>query len=55
MTPARALAELGMDLNNLTNQLAIILHESFDIEHKGHGESCLEGGGGEKAMELKNT
>jgi hypothetical protein len=26
-----------MDPNNLTNQLATILHESFDIESKGRG------------------
>jgi hypothetical protein len=37
MTPARATAELGADHNNLTNQLATILWESFDIEPKGRG------------------
>jgi hypothetical protein len=31
MIPARATAELGVDPKNLTNQLAIILHESFGI------------------------
>jgi hypothetical protein len=37
MTPARAMVEPGADSNNLTNQLAIILHESFYIEPKGRG------------------
>jgi hypothetical protein len=37
MTPARATVELGADHNNLTNQLATILWESFDIEPKGRG------------------
>jgi hypothetical protein len=37
MTPARATGEPGADPNNLTNQLAIILHESFGIEPKGRG------------------
>jgi hypothetical protein len=37
MTPARATAELGADRNNLTNQLATILRESFGIEPKGRG------------------
>jgi hypothetical protein len=31
----QAIAEPGMDSNNLTNQLATILHEYFDIEPKG--------------------
>jgi hypothetical protein len=35
MTPARAKAEPSTDPNNLTNQLATILRESFDIEPKG--------------------
>jgi hypothetical protein len=35
MMPARATAEPGADPNNLTNQLATILHESFGIEPKG--------------------
>jgi hypothetical protein len=35
MTPPRATVELGADPNNLTNQLAIILRESFGIEPKG--------------------
>jgi hypothetical protein len=35
MTPARATVETGADPNNLTNQLATILHECFDIEPKG--------------------
>jgi hypothetical protein len=30
--PARATTKPGADPNNLTNQLATILHESFDIE-----------------------
>jgi hypothetical protein len=34
MTPARATTEPGADPNNLTNQLATILHESFGIEPK---------------------
>jgi hypothetical protein len=33
--PAWATAEPGADSNNLTNQLAAILHESFGIEPKG--------------------
>jgi hypothetical protein len=33
-TPSRGTVELGVDLNNLTNQLATILHESFGIEHQ---------------------
>jgi hypothetical protein len=37
MTPPRATVELGADPNNLTNQLAIILRESFGIEPKGWG------------------
>jgi hypothetical protein len=37
MMPARAIAEPGADPNNLTYQLATILHESFDIEPKGRG------------------
>jgi hypothetical protein len=37
MTPPRATAEPGVDPNNLTNQLATILHESFSIEAKGRG------------------
>jgi hypothetical protein len=35
MTPTRATAEPCADSNNLTKQLATILHESFSIEHKG--------------------
>jgi hypothetical protein len=35
MTPARGTAEPDMDPNNLTNQLATILRESFGIEPKG--------------------
>jgi hypothetical protein len=35
MTPARAMAEPSADPNNLTNQLATILRESFGIEPKG--------------------
>jgi hypothetical protein len=35
MPPARATAEPGVDPNNLTNQLAAILLESFSIEPKG--------------------
>jgi hypothetical protein len=35
MTLAQATAEPGTDPNNLTNQLATILRESFGIEHKG--------------------
>jgi hypothetical protein len=31
------MAELGVDLNNLTNQLATILCESFSIEPKDRG------------------
>jgi hypothetical protein len=37
MTPARAMIESGVDPNNLTNQLATILRESFDVELKGRG------------------
>jgi hypothetical protein len=37
MTPGRAKAEPGADLNNLTNQLATILRVSFSIEPKGRG------------------
>jgi hypothetical protein len=37
MTLGRAIAEPGTDPNNLTNQLAIILRESFSIEPKGRG------------------
>jgi hypothetical protein len=37
MTPPRATAEPGTDHNNLTNQLANILYESFSIEPKGRG------------------
>jgi hypothetical protein len=37
MTPAQATAEPGADPNNLTNQLATILRESFGIERKGRG------------------
>jgi hypothetical protein len=35
--PDRATVEPDADPNNLTNQLATILHESFDIEPKGRG------------------
>jgi hypothetical protein len=34
MTPARATTEFGADPNNLTNELATILRESFGIEPK---------------------
>jgi hypothetical protein len=34
MTPAQATTESGADQNNLTNQLATILRESFDIKPK---------------------
>jgi hypothetical protein len=37
MAPTRAMTESGTDPNNLINQLAIILHESFSIEPKGRG------------------
>jgi hypothetical protein len=37
MTPARAIAEPGVDPNNLTNQLATISRKSFGIEPKGRG------------------
>jgi hypothetical protein len=37
MMHPRATAEPGVDPNNLTNQLATILCESFDIEPKGQG------------------
>jgi hypothetical protein len=35
MTPPHAMTEPGVDHNNLTNQLATILRESFGIEPKG--------------------
>jgi hypothetical protein len=35
MTPARAAVKSDADSNNLTSQLATILHESFNIEPKG--------------------
>jgi hypothetical protein len=37
MTPTRATTEPCADPNNLTNQLTMILCESFDIEPKGQG------------------
>jgi hypothetical protein len=37
MTPTRATIEPCADPNNLTNQLATILRESFDIEPKDRG------------------
>jgi hypothetical protein len=37
MMPPRATVEPGADPNNLTSQLATILHESFSIEPKGRG------------------
>jgi hypothetical protein len=37
MMPPRAMAESGADPNNLTNQLATILCESFSIEPKDRG------------------
>jgi hypothetical protein len=37
MTPARAMAELGVNPDNLTNQLATIICEPFGIEPKGQG------------------
>jgi hypothetical protein len=37
MTLGRATAEPKVDPNNLTNQLATILRESFSIEPKGQG------------------
>jgi hypothetical protein len=37
MTPAQATTEPSADTNNLTNQLATILSESFSIEPKGRG------------------
>jgi hypothetical protein len=37
MMPGRATTKLGVDPNNLTNQLPTILRESFGIEPKGHG------------------
>jgi hypothetical protein len=37
MTPARAMVKPSADPNNLTNQLATILHDSFSIEPKGRG------------------
>jgi hypothetical protein len=39
MMLARAIAELGTDPNNLTNQLSTILHESFSIEPKAENVS----------------
>jgi hypothetical protein len=35
MMPPRAMVEPGADPNNLTNQLATILCESFSIKPKG--------------------
>jgi hypothetical protein len=40
MTLARATAKPCADPNNLTNQLATILRESFDIEPQGRGRVC---------------
>jgi hypothetical protein len=37
MTPTRATVEPDVDSNNLMNQLATILLESFIIEPKGRG------------------
>jgi hypothetical protein len=37
MTPDRATVKTDVDPNNLTNQLATILHECFVIEPKGRG------------------
>jgi hypothetical protein len=37
MTSAPGTAEPGVDPNNITNQLATILRESFSIEPKGRG------------------
>jgi hypothetical protein len=37
MTPARTTAKVDANSNNLTNQLATILQESFGIEPKGRG------------------
>jgi hypothetical protein len=37
MMLAQATTELCTEPNNLTSQLATILHESFDIEPKGQG------------------
>jgi hypothetical protein len=37
MTPAQAIVEPSVDTNNLTNQLATILRDSFGIEPKGQG------------------
>jgi hypothetical protein len=37
MTPPQAMVEPGMDPNNLANQFASILCESFGIEPKGRG------------------
>jgi hypothetical protein len=37
MTSTQAMAEPGVDPNNLTNQLSTILCESFAIEPKGRG------------------
>jgi hypothetical protein len=37
MMPPRAMAEPGVDLNNLTNRLAAILRESFGKEPKDRG------------------
>jgi hypothetical protein len=37
VTPTRATTEPGIDPNNLTNQLATVLREYFNIEPKGRG------------------
>jgi hypothetical protein len=37
MAPDRSTVESGVDPNNLTNQLATVLRESFSIEPKGQG------------------
>jgi hypothetical protein len=37
MMPTRVTAESCVDLNNLTNQFATILRESFGVEPKGRG------------------
>jgi hypothetical protein len=42
MMPTRATTEPGTDPNNLTNQLASILRESFSIEPKGRGHVYQE-------------
>jgi hypothetical protein len=39
MMPAQATAEPGADPNNITNQLATILRESFGIEPKAEDTS----------------